>query len=108
VYLGVQNNAKDASVRSDVSNLKTAVVSAQTNDPGNALPAAFTATKAGDVSATLTTAGATFGDNTASLQLGKSADGFCIIAVSKTDATKKFYATQSAGVNTTACTITTT
>jgi type IV pilus assembly protein PilA len=107
VYLGVQNNAKDASVRSDVSNLKTALVSAQTNDPANAMPAAFTATTAAGVSAALTTAGATFGDNTKSLQYGKGADGFCIIAISKTSDDKKFYATQTAGVGTTACTITT-
>jgi type IV pilus assembly protein PilA len=111
VYLGVQNNAKDASVRSDVSNLKTALVSVQTNSTTNALPAAFTASTSGGLSADLTSAGATFGDNTTSLQYGPStADGFCIIGTSKSasDGSKKFYATQSKGVSNTTCAISTT
>jgi type IV pilus assembly protein PilA len=113
VYLGVQNNAKDASVRNDVSNLKTAIVSVQTNSTSNALPAGFAATAAsgtGALSAELTSAGATFGDNTTSLTYGAStADGFCIIGVSKSasNGSKIFYATQSKGVSTTVCTINT-
>jgi type IV pilus assembly protein PilA len=108
VYLGVQNNAKDASVRNDVSNLKTAIVSAQTNSPTNTQPTPFNATSSSGISADLTSAGATYGDSTASLQYGASTtDGFCIIGTSSTSASKKFYATQSKGVSTTACTITT-
>ena len=42
VYVGVQNNAKDSAVQSDVANLKTAVVSLQTS--GGTLPATFTIT----------------------------------------------------------------
>jgi prepilin-type N-terminal cleavage/methylation domain-containing protein len=32
VYLGVQNNAKDSAVKSDLSNIKTAIVASYTND----------------------------------------------------------------------------
>ncbi|WP_336697333.1 MULTISPECIES: type II secretion system protein [unclassified Curtobacterium] len=39
VYLNVQNNAKDASVKSDLANAKTAVIAYQT-DKNGALPAA--------------------------------------------------------------------
>lgn len=34
VYLGIQNNAKDSAVKSDVSNAKTAVVAFQTDNSG--------------------------------------------------------------------------
>ena len=41
VYLGIQNNAKDSAVKSDVSNAKTAVVAFATDNNG-ALPADLT------------------------------------------------------------------
>ena len=40
VYLGIQNNAKDAAVKSDVANMKTAIVAYQTANTGTALTAA--------------------------------------------------------------------
>ena len=43
VYLGIQNNAKDSAVKSDVSNAKTAVVAYATDNNG-ALPTDLTAT----------------------------------------------------------------
>ncbi|TXN30309.1 type II secretion system protein [Lacisediminihabitans profunda] len=42
VYLGIQNNAKDSAVKSDVSNAKTAVVASATDNNGT-IPAALTA-----------------------------------------------------------------
>ncbi|MET3564977.1 prepilin-type N-terminal cleavage/methylation domain-containing protein [Leifsonia sp. 563] len=42
VYLGIQNNAKDSATKSDLTNLKTQVVAAQTNSNGT-LPADQTA-----------------------------------------------------------------
>jgi type IV pilus assembly protein PilA len=42
VYLGIQNNAKDSAVKTDVSNAKTAVVAYATDNNG-ALPASLSA-----------------------------------------------------------------
>lgn len=92
VYIGVQNNAKDSAVKSDVTNAKTAVVSVATNGTGS-FPA----------SATLTTdeykkAGATSGDDT-TLTYTVNADktAFCIQGKS-TATSKTFGATDSSGV----------
>ena len=108
VYLGVQNNAKDSGVKSDITNLKTAVISLQTNATST-LPASATFSSTAKPSATTTPdwagAGATLGDSTTELKYGKSAtDSFCIIGTSST--TKKFYATGNSGVSDTACVIT--
>nr|WP_307785013.1 prepilin-type N-terminal cleavage/methylation domain-containing protein [Frigoribacterium sp. CFBP 13605] len=109
VYLGVQNNAKDSAVKSDVTNLKTAIISLQTNATST-LPATATFTQTAKPAAgTATTpdwagAGATISDNTTELKFGKSStDSFCIIGTSSTS--KKFYATGNSGVSETACTI---
>ncbi|WP_350224687.1 prepilin-type N-terminal cleavage/methylation domain-containing protein [Frigoribacterium sp. ME-P-080] len=109
VYLGVQNNAKDSAVKSDVTNLKTAIISLQTNATST-LPATATFTQTAKPAAgTATTpdwagAGATISDNTTELKFGKSStDSFCIIGTSSTN--KKFYATGNSGVSETACTI---
>jgi type IV pilus assembly protein PilA len=42
VYLGVQSSAKDNAVKSDLTNLKTAVIAFQTNDPNQQLPTTLT------------------------------------------------------------------
>lgn len=39
VYIGVQNNAKDSAVQSDLTNIKTAVVAYQTDTQASAMPA---------------------------------------------------------------------
>ncbi|RKR75528.1 type II secretion system protein [Frondihabitans australicus] len=110
VYLGVQNNAKNAATQNDVTNLKTAIVSLQTTN--NALPGKFSAaiTSASSFptitgsTQTYSQAGATFSSNTTSLNYGPSAtDSFCIIGISAGGNT--YYATASSGVSTTACTI---
>jgi type IV pilus assembly protein PilA len=111
VYLGVQNNAKDSSVKSDVTNLKTAVISLQTNATST-LPATATFTQTAKPAAgTATTpdwagAGATISDSTTELKYGPNTvagDSICIIGTSSTS--KKFYATGNSGVSETACTI---
>lgn len=110
IYIGVQNNAKDSSVQNDVSNLKTAVIAQQTNS--GAYPAALGGTAGLDgtkatpdtfPSTAWTNNGATLGTNTSSLRYGTTASGFCIIGKSSTNTL--FYATESKGVSTTACSI---
>ena len=61
VYLGVQNNAKDSAVKSDLTNAKTAIVTAGTDNNG-ALPTAIT-----PGSATATGGSATVAGNTVDL-----------------------------------------
>jgi type IV pilus assembly protein PilA len=114
IYIGVQNNAKDSAVKTDVANLKTAIVSLQTSNGSQ--PGVFDVTSAAALTAlttsgsqTWTQAGATYGADTTELQWGQLSGqptgSFCIIGTSITAATNKFYATDSAGVSTTACTI---
>ncbi|CAN5191602.1 hypothetical protein BH11ACT4_BH11ACT4_00100 [soil metagenome] len=95
VYVGVQNNAKDSAVQSDVANFKIAVVSLQTS--GGTLPTSFTA----DVATLPTTpdwkgAGATVSTgNTTGLFYETTTTGFCVAARSTTG--NVFFATDSAG-----------
>lgn len=104
VYLGVQNNAKNAATQNDVNNLKTTIVSLQTSS--GSLPTKFSAaiTDSAGFPSGYSAAGATFSTNTTSLNYGPSSGGdFCIIGVSAGGNT--YYATSSTGVTTTACTI---
>ncbi|WP_369824092.1 type II secretion system protein [Frondihabitans sp. PAMC 28766] len=106
VYLGVQNNAKDSNVQSDLTNFKTAIVSLQTNSStgkfngGAAIafsgtsgtPSTFTAQPG------LTAAGGTWGASTTGIGYYPSASGstYCIEALSSTG--NAFFATDSTGV----------
>ncbi|WIE78783.1 prepilin-type N-terminal cleavage/methylation domain-containing protein [Curtobacterium sp. MCSS17_016] len=95
VYIGVQNNAKDSAVKSDVTNAKTAVVSIATSGTG-----AFPDT------ADLTTtdyknAGATKSSNTTAITYKKTTDGFCIQGTSSTS--KTFVANETDGVKAGTC-----
>jgi len=97
IYLGVQNNAKDSAVQSDLTNIKTAVVTHLTND--------------GDYPGVLTT-GLTNADGFSGLSITYSATAdephwvpatpaasdttFCIEATSPT--TNPFHITDSSGV----------
>jgi type IV pilus assembly protein PilA len=100
VYIGVQNNAKDSAVQSDVANLKTAVVSLQTQAAGT-LPS-DTLMKVGV--STLPTdsdwagAGATIGSNTSKLTYKIVGTGFCVSALSSSGTTSYFKADQASGV----------
>ncbi|WIB13724.1 type II secretion system protein [Curtobacterium sp. MCPF17_052] len=104
VYLGVQNNAKNSATQSDVTNLKTAVVSLQTSS--GTLPTKFASavTSSSGLPNGFGNAGATVSSNTTSINYGPGASGdFCIIGVSAGGTT--YYATSTSGVSTTACTI---
>jgi prepilin-type N-terminal cleavage/methylation domain-containing protein len=123
IYIGVQNNAKDSAVKTDVANLKTAIVSLETSNPGGTLPAAFTTALDGTAATpstfpspgtgfnqTWAQAGATLGADTKSLLWGHlagatDAGAFCIQGISITGATSLFFATDSTGVSSTSCSI---
>ena len=91
VYLGVQNNAKNASVQSDLTNAKTSVIAYLTDQ--NSLP-----TPAQLVPTTLGSYGFTQGINTTSILYSGTvaAPAFCIAALGSTG--KTFYVTDSSGV----------
>ena len=103
VYLGVQNNAKDAGVISDVTNAKVAAISVQTNT--GAVPADTTtlSSSTGMVAAGYTKSDALTGDMAfkniaAAAAVGGAAAtpaGFCITAKSSTGST--VYATDTTG-----------
>ena len=79
VYLGIQNNAKDSGVKSDLTNAKTAVISIQSNS--GTLPAANA-----DLSKVtgITDAGFTQGDTVdGTIAYTVSGNAFCISAKTK-------------------------
>jgi type IV pilus assembly protein PilA len=82
VYLGVQNNAKDSSVKSDLTNAKTAVIAYQTST--GALPTAGALDPAATTgqNAELAKAGLTKSGNTGAITLVVSSDktAFCVSA----------------------------
>ena len=103
IYIGVQNNAKDSAVKSDISNAKTAVVAHETSNNG-ALVTALT-TVGGLVAADGYTPPAATGNYATPngvipvIQLvttGTNVGGFCISAVSTTGS--KFAASDTTGV----------
>ena len=92
VYLGVQNNAKDSAVQSDLTNAKTAVVAYETDKSVLPTAAQLTVAVLGSYGFTLNTA-----DTTSVAYSGTSvAPAFCIKAVSTTG--NNFYVTDSTGV----------
>ena len=98
VYLGVQNNAKDAAVQSDITNAKTAIIAYQVDK--NVLPGSIGDTAALTVTS-LGTYGFTQSTNTTSIAYSPSAPAaaatsFCVTAVGITG--KTFYVTDSSGV----------
>ncbi|MEK6648164.1 MAG: prepilin-type N-terminal cleavage/methylation domain-containing protein [Actinomycetota bacterium] len=95
VYMGVQNNAKNSAVQSDLSNAKTAVIASLTDT--NAMPTTLTV-------AALGTYGFTQGANTATIAYspaGTPALGapFCIVATGVTTPPKSYWVTDSSGVS---------
>jgi len=93
VYLGIQNSSKDAGVKSDLTNAKTAVVAYQTDN--GSFPAA-TAINA----ATLSKYGFTVGANTGTIAYSgtPTASTFCLTVPAASDTSKNFYVTDSTGV----------
>lgn len=94
VYLGVQNNAKDSAVKSDLTNAKTAIVAAATDNQG-AIPSAITdagsATVNGTTGIDLTKSGWSKSSNTSSLKYVVDSTSaptkWCIIGTSSTNNT---------------------
>lgn len=99
IYIGVQNNAKDAGVKSDLANAKTAVVAYYT-DKGSA---ATTPTFDDAAGTGLATYGYTKSDNTESIKFKgtPSSTKFCIDGVGKT--TNAFHIDETAGAQANAC-----
>jgi type IV pilus assembly protein PilA len=96
VYLGIQNNAKNTSVVSDLANAKTAVLSVQTSS--GTLPATAT-----DVSTKVTASdGYTKGANTGTIKYTAPTTGspylFCLSSTSTTSDGSKFFVTDTGGV----------
>jgi type IV pilus assembly protein PilA len=102
VYMGVQNNAKNSATQSDVTNLKTAVVSIQTNT--GALPStstSWTALPATGSTPDWNSAGMTFSSNTKTLYYQYiDATHFCVKGFSAGGGA--FYANEAGGVQNTA------
>jgi prepilin-type N-terminal cleavage/methylation domain-containing protein len=93
IFLGQQNQAKEAATKSDLTNLKTAVVSSATANNG--------------VYPTATTGLADYGfvqsENTTSVSIVRAdTTGLCLKGVSTTGTV--FYITNTKGVSTTVCT----
>lgn len=93
VYIGVQNNAKDSAVKSDITSAKTAVVSIATNGD-----ATYPASGTDITTAEYKKAGATVGaDTTLTYTATADKSAFCIQGRS-TATGKTFGATDAAGV----------
>ncbi|WP_198417852.1 prepilin-type N-terminal cleavage/methylation domain-containing protein [Cryobacterium serini] len=94
IYLGVQNNAKDANVKSDLANAKTAIIALQT-ETGAPIATATLGSIAG-----IASYGYTQSPNTASISyvhIGAVTDPtFCIGATSATGV--QFYVTDLLGI----------
>jgi type IV pilus assembly protein PilA len=96
IYIGVQNNAKDSAVKSDVSNAKTAVVAHQTSDNG-VLPALADVTAAdGYTPPTVPSGNYKAAADLPTMTPTADGTGFCIVAISSTG--KHFAASDSTGV----------
>jgi type IV pilus assembly protein PilA len=96
VYIGVQNNAKDSAVKTDLTNAKTAVVAYYTNNGTGS-------TVADPVLTDLEDEGFTKSNDTTAIGFvgDVSSTGFCIEATSST--TEKFHVTVTGGVEKGAC-----
>ncbi len=94
VYLGVQNNAKDAAVQSDVVNAKTAVISVQTSSGSLPASTADLSTVTGIQAAGYTYSTSNEGGKI-TLNVATSGSSFCVAAKSVTGTV--FYATDTLG-----------
>ena len=103
VYLGIQNNAKNSAVQSDLTNAKTAVVAYFTANPSLAGPA-LSATALGAYGYTAT-AGNSISYGTASGTPASASAAFCIsgIRVGGVAASDTYNVTSSGGVSAGAC-----
>jgi type IV pilus assembly protein PilA len=102
IYIGVQNNAKDSAVKSDISNAKTAVVAYETSNNGS-MPTGtdpLSGLAADGYTEPSTTTDANYAGTGASIPTMTAATapatGFCIAAVSTTG--NPFAASDTTGV----------
>jgi type IV pilus assembly protein PilA len=95
VYLGIQNNAKNSSVQSDLTNAKTAVLSVQTST--GTLPSSAT-----DVSSVVTAKdGYTKGANTGTIKYTTGTGtpfNFCLSSTVVNGDSSQFFVTDTGGV----------
>lgn len=94
VYLGVQNNAKDSAVKSDIANAKTAVIASETEN--GTLPANLTAALTGYTAPTSADGAYGTTGTIPTLTVGDNDSSFCITATGTTG--KTFVASDTSGV----------
>jgi type IV pilus assembly protein PilA len=100
VYLGIQDNAKDSAVKSDLTNGKTAIIGWMNDNPGkaysDAATALFTATGLGTDAGKY---GATKSDNTTKIVFSQpgGASTFCLVGVSASSGGVNFNITDTSG-----------
>jgi type IV pilus assembly protein PilA len=106
VYLGIQDSAKDSAVKSDLTNLKTAVVGYGTDNPGTAIGVTDTAlgiplVQPATVSPAAAKYGVTLSANTTSLKDDtlSTYSGYCFVGLSKSSGGPSFYITDTTGVS---------
>ena len=107
VYLGIQDSAKDSAVKADLTNAKTAIVAYGTDNPGATTNAAELALFGGTTTLSAAPAstsaaakyGITLSDNTTSIADASGATGWCLVGLSKSSSTPKFYITDTTGVS---------
>jgi len=96
VYIGVQNNAKDSAVKSDLTNAKTAVIAYYTDKGSNATAPALTAAGLGNYGFTQSA-----DTSTIAFKGTPTSTAFCIDATSST--TAKFFTDQTNGSKSGSC-----
>jgi type IV pilus assembly protein PilA len=102
IYIGVQNNAKDSAVKSDISNAKTAVVAHETSNNG-AIVATLGGLDPADGYTTPSSTDSNYSGATGYPTITSVTSGaFCIVATSVTG--KSFAASDTTGVASGTCT----
>ncbi|MCU1525666.1 MAG: hypothetical protein JWO18_2560, partial [Microbacteriaceae bacterium] len=97
IYIGVQNNAKDSAVKSDLANAKTAVVAHATSNNGTIVTALTSLDPADGYTAPTASNYATSGIPAITV----TGSSFCIVATSVTSSV--FHVSDTGGVATGAC-----
>jgi type IV pilus assembly protein PilA len=101
IYIGVQNNAKDSAVKSDISNAKTAVVAHETSNNGTVVTN-LSQLNAADGYTTPASSNSNYSSSAGYPTIQNGASGaFCIQATSVT--TNTFAASDTTGVSAGSC-----
>ena len=83
IYIGIQNNAKDSAVQSDLGNIKTSVIAYYTNTSDASMPALTTA-KLGSYGFVVGASSGYAAGKTPTAATGSTSTSFCIEATSIT------------------------